>query len=157
MNPHIHYRSDPQVGHFGKIRTVNSILVVLEEEYRWKVMLIFSFWACEVWVPRNYTFSGHFMKVWILEQHQRKKQISNFTHMTSALSSRRFWICLWTGHIRSFWRPWRYFNFQQKLDQRLREIRLSYCSFGGGWGKGIGEKVWRKVVCVQKQRYSSYK
>lgn len=34
MNPNIYYRWAPHVGHFSKIRTFCSILVVLEEEYR---------------------------------------------------------------------------------------------------------------------------
>lgn len=157
MNSHIRYRSDPQVGHFGKIRTVNSILVVLEEEYRWKMMVIFSFWACEVWVPRNYTFSGLFMKVWILEQPKGKSKFLILLIWLQLYRAEDFGFVFEQAISDPSEDRWRYFNFQQKLNQRLREIRLSYCSFGGGWGKGIGEKVWRKVVCVQKQRNSSYK
>lgn len=42
MNPHIDHKSDPQVGHFGKIRNVNSLLLAPEEEHKWKGMVIFS-------------------------------------------------------------------------------------------------------------------
>lgn len=78
MNPYIHLRSDAQVGHFGKIGTVNSLLVVLEEKYKWKVIVIFSFWACESWVPRNLRALFESLDACAA---QRKEQISNFNHV----------------------------------------------------------------------------
>jgi len=77
--------------------------------------------------------------------------------MTLVLSRRRFCICLWTGRIGSFWSQWRCFNFQQKPNQCLRENEIDIVFFWGRLGEGVGEKVERKVVCVQKQSYWSYK
>lgn len=140
MNPRIHHRSDPPVGHFGKISTVYSLLVVLEEDGKWSLFSAFELvrLRCQEITPSQGFLCKSFS--------QRKEQISHFNHMTLVLSNRRFWICLWTGHVGSFWSQWRCFNFQQKLNQCLREIRLSYCSFGGGWVKGVGAKVWRRKL-----------